>query len=56
MINLTPHHFIRRKLAMVAPLLLFLAASANGAIRGPGKYSGVVIFDRWDSCFTAVFT
>ena len=27
-----------------------LALSALGAIRGPGKYNGVVIFDRWDGC------
>jgi hypothetical protein len=23
---------------------------ANAGMRGPGKYSGVVIFDRWDTC------
>src|ERR1700693_3441510 len=27
-----------------------LAPSAFSAIRGPGKYNGVVIFDRWDGC------
>jgi hypothetical protein len=27
-----------------------LAVSAWGGIRGSGKYNGVVIFDRWDSC------
>jgi len=34
-------------------LLLFtclLAAQAVGAIRGPGKYNGVVTFDRWGGC------
>ena len=24
--------------------------SAHAGIRGPGKYSGVVVFDRWDTC------
>jgi hypothetical protein len=24
---------------------------AHAGIRGPGKYCGVVIFDRWDTCF-----
>jgi hypothetical protein len=25
--------------------------TARGGIRGPGKYSGVVVFDRWGTCF-----
>ena len=33
----------------LATLLLFSGPSPAG-IRGPGKYSGVVIFDRWDAC------
>ncbi len=24
---------------------------AHAGIRGPGKYCGVVVFDRWDTCF-----
>jgi len=24
---------------------------ARAGLRGPGKYSGVVVFDRWDTCF-----
>jgi len=24
---------------------------ANAGLRGPGKYCGVVVFDRWDTCF-----
>src|SRR5262252_6280352 len=28
-----------------------LAFVAQAGIRGPGKYSGVVVFDRWDTCF-----
>ncbi len=37
--------------AILVSLSLGLAFSVVWAgIRGPGKYSGVVIFDRWDSC------
>jgi hypothetical protein len=32
-------------------IFLLLTGAAGGAIRGPGKYSGVVIFDRWDTCY-----
>ena len=34
-----------------------LCTPANAGIRGPGKYSGVVIFDRWDGCilFSGVY-
>jgi hypothetical protein len=28
-----------------------LATPAHAGLRGPGKYSGVVVFDRWDTCF-----
>jgi hypothetical protein len=31
-------------------LSVALALPALGGIRGPGKYSGVVIFDRWGGC------
>lgn len=35
----------------IAAFLLVLAAiSAFAGIRAPGKYSGVVVFDRWDGC------
>src|SRR5271167_524999 len=41
--------------ALCVLLRCFLAsefiASAYAGIRGPGKYCGVVIFDRWDTCF-----
>jgi hypothetical protein len=33
------------------PIFLMVASTAGGGIRGPGKYAGVVIFDRWDSCY-----
>ena len=32
-------------------LLVLLAAVAAAGIRGPGKYRGVVVFDRWDTCY-----
>jgi hypothetical protein len=25
--------------------------TAHAGLRGPGKYCGVVVFDRWDTCF-----
>lgn len=45
----------RRRLAVpfclfVAALLVF-AVLARAGLRGPGKYCGVVIFDRWGTCF-----
>jgi hypothetical protein len=35
-------------LCILAGELLF---TAHAGIRGPGKYCGVVVFDRWDTCF-----
>jgi hypothetical protein len=43
----------RVHLLLIAGLLALSVALANAVhagIRGPGKYCGVVIFDRWDSC------
>jgi len=31
--------------------LLLLTSSTFAGIRGPGKYAGIVIFDRWDTCY-----
>jgi hypothetical protein len=39
---------VKRHLALT--LFLGLASTAFAGIRGPGKYNGVVIFDRWDGC------
>jgi hypothetical protein len=40
------------KAALIASLVsTLLTVAAVGGIRGPGKYSGVVIFDRWDGCY-----
>jgi hypothetical protein len=41
---------VGKSLTKVIILLLFLS-SAFGGIRGPGKYSGVVIYDQWDTCY-----
>jgi len=42
---------------LLASLSVSLCTPANAGIRGPGKYSGVVIFDRWDGCilFSGVY-
>lgn len=38
--------------APILPLFLSMAAGmASGAWWGPGKYNGVVVFDRWDACY-----
>jgi len=42
-----------RQLAAIAVCLglCSLLATVHAGMRGKGKYSGVVIFDRWDTCF-----
>jgi hypothetical protein len=42
---------------LLASLTVSLCSTANAGIRSPGKYSGVVIFDRWDGCilFSGVY-
>lgn len=44
-------------LCLVLVWLTALCTVASAGIRGPGKYSGVVIFDRWDGCilFSGVY-
>lgn len=32
-------------------LLVLLAAAAHAGLLGPGKYRGIVLFDRWDTCY-----
>lgn len=39
-----------RGLVLLGILVFGIQLSAVGGERGPGKYSGVVVFDRWDSC------
>lgn len=38
-------------LSTLLALAFGFALVAYGGIRGPGTYCGVVIFDRWDTCF-----
>jgi hypothetical protein len=40
-----------RKFVIVLLLIILAATTSVAGIRGPGKYSGVVIFDRWDTCY-----
>src|SRR5579863_4568590 len=42
-----------RRLAIITVCLTLgsLLTSVHAGMRGKGKYSGVVIFDRWDTCF-----
>lgn len=40
-----------RKLIVSALILMLVAGSGFAGIRGPGKYAGIVIFDRWDTCY-----
>lgn len=40
-----------RKLSAVSLTLALFAGTSLAGIRGPGKYTGVVIFDRWDTCY-----
>jgi hypothetical protein len=48
-----PHKLLFQTLCVV--LICALACSfiltAQAGIRGPGKYCGVIVFDRWDTCF-----
>lgn len=39
-----------KKIGFLFIFILFVS-SALGGIRGPGKYAGVVIFYRWDTCY-----
>jgi hypothetical protein len=44
--------FIRRlAIITVCVTLGSLLTAVHAGLRGKGKYSGVVIFDRWDTCF-----
>ncbi|MEW6368975.1 MAG: hypothetical protein AB1714_30475 [Acidobacteriota bacterium] len=40
----------RATLSHLLVLQFVLTVGANGGIRAPGKYAGVVVFDRWDAC------
>jgi hypothetical protein len=49
------HRFVT--VCVLASLCMSLCTQANAGIRGRGKYSGVVVFDRWDGCilFSGVY-
>jgi hypothetical protein len=40
-----------RKFIVAALILTLVAASVPAGIRAPGKYTGIVLFDRWDTCY-----
>lgn len=40
-----------RKHATSFAIVLLSAVAAFAGSRGPGKYSGIVVFDRWDTCY-----
>ena len=40
-----------RRVIVVALILMIVAGSVPAGIRGPGKYAGIVLFDRWDTCY-----
>lgn len=40
-----------KKHATTLAVLLLSASAALAGIRGPGKYRGIVVFDRWDTCY-----
>jgi hypothetical protein len=40
-----------KKLIASALMLMLVAGAGFAGIRGPGKYAGIVLFDRWDTCY-----
>ena len=40
-----------KKFTFTIVLIFTLVGSSFAGIRAPGKYSGVVVFDRWDTCY-----
>src|SRR5687768_5339639 len=45
---MTPRSLIRCVVCLV--FLVAVAATAHAGFRGPGRYKGVVVFDRWGGC------
>ena len=43
-------HHGRYAALLLVSFILSVCVTAPAGIRGPGRYSGVVIFDRWDGC------
>jgi hypothetical protein len=42
---------MKNKGSVFLVLIVLLATHSFAGIRGPGKYNGVVVFDRWDACY-----
>src|SRR5690242_1259944 len=58
LVVMTMRRIVSRELVFQALCLLVLCIlsgvfviTAKGGLRGIGKYCGVVVFDRWDTCF-----
>jgi hypothetical protein len=42
---------VLRKLVAAKLMLALVAGTAFAGIRAPGHYAGIVVFDRWDTCY-----
>lgn len=42
---------LHRLILLIGALACGFIITAHAGLRGPGKYCGVVVFDRWDTCF-----
>jgi hypothetical protein len=40
-----------KKILCALSISLLATASAFGGIRSPGEYAGIVVYDRWDTCY-----
>jgi hypothetical protein len=45
------YSIMRKFFLFTIVVLVLLTSAAFGGTRGPGKYAGVVIFDRWNTCY-----
>ena len=45
------HPFQALCVVFISALACSVILTARAGLRGPGKYCGVVVFDRWDTCF-----
>jgi hypothetical protein len=53
MSRFAPHRIPPQALCVVliGALACGFILTAQAGIRAPGKYCGVIVFDRWDTCF-----
>jgi hypothetical protein len=51
--RVSPHGFLFQAVCVgvLGALACVFVITAQAGIRGRGKYCGVVVFDRWDTCF-----